>query len=366
MAGLNGRFQQTFQSLLIGLMAAVLFLLLFYYIFPAAREIIKVLVPVVLPFALAALLAAIIDPAVNLLEEKLKIGRGWAVITTLLLVLAIMGVALFYLLANLIVELESLVLNLPAQARSLGAILQDYFYRLQGFYFGGNLPPDILSSFQSLLNNAVNVLKGILTQIVQVLVIIVSSLPDLFIFVIITLVATYFFSRDKELILRTLLRVMPAGWRERTSRVFNSLGQAIIGYLRAEILLISLQMTQSVLGLLILKVDYALTLAFLIGLADLLPIVGPGTVFIPWIIIEFILGHYGLGLALLILYAFIIILRQVLQPKLVAVNLGLHPLTTLIALYAGLKLLGVVGLALGPLTIVLLKAFFRSGQEVNK
>lgn len=366
MAGLNGRFQQAFQSLLLALMGAVLFLLLFYYIFPAVREIVKAVVPVLLPFALAGLLAAIIDPVVNFIEKKGKIGRGWAVITTLLLVLAILSVALFYLIANLIVELESLVMTLPAQARSLGALLQDYFYRLQSFYFGGNLPPDIFSTLQTLLNNAVNFLKQILTQTAQGLVILVSSLPDLFIFVIITLVATYFFSRDKELILRTMLRIMPAGWRERTSRVFNSLGRAIIGYLRAEILLISLQMTQSVLGLLILKVDYALTLAFLIGLADLLPIVGPGTVFIPWIIIEFILGHYGLGLALLILYAFIIILRQVLQPKLVAVNLGLYPLTTLIALYAGLKLLGVVGLALGPLTIVVLKAFFRSEQGVEK
>lgn len=366
MAGLNGRFQQTFQSLLLALMGAILFLLLFYYIFPAVREIIKALVPVVLPFALAGLLAAIIDPVVNFIEKRGKIGRGWAVIATLLLVLAIFSIALFYLIANLIIELESLVMTLPAQARSLGAILQDYFYRLQSFYFGGNLPPDILSTLQALLNNGVNVLKNVLTQTAQGLVILVSSLPEFFIFVIITLVATYFCSRDKELILKTLLRVMPAGWRERTSRVCNSLGRAIIGYLRAEILLISLQMTQSVLGLLILKVDYALTLAFLIGVADFLPIVGPGTVFIPWIIIEFILGHYGLGLALLILYAFIIILRQVLQPKLVAVNLGLHPLTTLIALYAGLKLLGVVGLALGPLTIVVLKAFFRSEQGVDK
>ncbi|BCV21123.1 sporulation integral membrane protein YtvI [Moorella sp. Hama-1] len=366
MAGLNGRFQQTFQSLLLALMGAILFLLLFYYIFPAVREIIKALVPVVLPFALAGLLAAIIDPVVNFIEKRGKIGRGWAVIATLLLVLAIFSIALFYLIANLIIELESLVMTLPAQARSLGAIMQDYFYRLQSFYFGGNLPPDIFSTLQALLNNGVNVLKNVLTQTAQGLVILVSSLPEFFIFVIITLVATYFCSRDKELILKTLLRVMPAGWRERTSRVCNSLGRAIIGYLRAEILLISLQMTQSVLGLLILKVDYALTLAFLIGVADFLPIVGPGTVFIPWIIIEFILGHYGLGLALLILYAFIIILRQVLQPKLVAVNLGLYPLTTLIALYAGLKLLGVVGLALGPLTIVVLKAFFRSEQGVDK
>ncbi|MBC7325777.1 MAG: sporulation integral membrane protein YtvI, partial [Moorella sp. (in: Bacteria)] len=341
------------------------FLLLFYYIFPATGKILRALVPVILPFILAALIAAIIDPVVNIVENKLKIGRGLAVILTLIVSLTVVGIALFYLVANLIIELESLALTLPAQVRALGIILQEYFSRLQSFYFAGNLPVEVLSTMQSFLNNAVNWLKNFLGLAVEGLITFISSLPELFISLIITLVATYFFSRDKEFIIHTLLRLVSPPWRERMSQVFTSLGQAIIGYLRAEILLVSLQMTQSIIGLLILKVDYALTLAFLIGLADLLPVVGPGTVFIPWVIVEFIRGHYGLGLALLILYAFIIILRQVLQPKLVAVSLGLYPLTTLIALYAGLKLLGIAGLIIGPLTLVVLKAFFRSRQGVS-
>ncbi|MBE3571654.1 MAG: sporulation integral membrane protein YtvI [Moorella humiferrea] len=366
MSDLNDRFKQTFKTLLLALMASLLFLLLFYYILPAAGAIVKALVPVVLPFALAALLAAIIDPVVDFIETRLKIGRGWAVIFTLLSVLAVISVAIFYLAANLIVELESLAMNLPAQARELSFILRDYLLRLQNFYFTGNLPVEVLNTLQSLLDNGVNWLKNLLGLAAQWLLTFISSLPELFISFIITLVATYFFSRDKEFILHALLSVVQPAWRERMGAVFSSLGKAIIGYLRAEILLVSLQMTQSIIGLLILNVDYALTLAFLIGLADLLPIVGPGTVFIPWIVVEFILGHYGMGLALLILYAFIIILRQVLQPKLVAVSLGLYPLTTLIALYAGLKLLGVAGLVVGPLTLVVLKAFYRSRQGVTK
>jgi len=359
------RYNHTFNFLLLALMAALLFLLLFYYIFPAVGAIIKALVPVVLPFALAALLAAIIDPVVNFIVNRTRIGRGWAVMATLLIILGLLSVAIFYLTANLIIELESLALTLPAQARNLGVYFQEYFIRLQSFYFPGNLPVEVLNTLQSFLDNAVIWLKNFLSLTVQWLIAFISSLPDLFVSLIITLVATYFFSRDREFILATLHRAVPSPWRERMRRVTSSLGQAIIGYLRAEILLVSLQMTQSVIGLLILKVDYALTLAFLIGVADILPIIGPGTVFIPWIIIELILGQYGLGLALLILYAFIIILRQVLQPKLVAVSLGLYPLTTLIALFAGLKLLGIAGLVVGPLTLVVLKAFFHSRQEVD-
>jgi len=366
LADYNWRFKPNFEILAVALMATLLFLLLFYYIFPAAGKIIGALVPIALPFLVAALMAAIIDPIVNLIEKKLKIGRGWAVLITLLLSLAVLSVALFYLVANLIIELQILALTLPAQAQHLGTVLQDYFYRLQNFYFAGNLPPDVLRSLQSLLDNTMDAVKNFLTLIVQGLLVFIGSMPEFFISLIIALMATYFFSRDKETIFHTLLLVAPVPWRERLSQVFSTLGRAVIRYLRAEILLISLQMTQSIIGLLILKVDYALTLAVLIGLADLLPVVGPGTVFIPWIIIEFVLGNYGLGFALLILYAFIIILRQVLQPKLVAVSLGLYPLTTLIALYAGLRLFGIWGLILGPLTLVVLKAIFRSGQGVKQ
>nr|WP_277999028.1 sporulation integral membrane protein YtvI [Moorella sulfitireducens] len=362
---MNDRFKQRFQTLLLALMAAFLFLLFYYSILPAVSKILGIMVPVVMPFVLAALLAALIDPVVNFIEKKIKLGRGWAVIITLASVLTVLSIAVFYLVNNLIVELESIALTLPVQARAIGSLFQEYFARLQSFYFAGNLPVEVLNTLQSFLDNAVNWMKNLLGLAVQWLINFITYLPELFISFIITLLATYFFSRDKEFIINTLLRLIKPSWRERTGTVFSSLGQAIIGYLRAEFLLVTLQMTQSIIGLLILNVDYVLTLAILIGLADLLPIVGPGTVFIPWVIVEFILGRYSMGLALLILYAFIIILRQVLQPKLVAFNLGLHPLTTLVALYAGLKLLGIAGLVIGPLAVVFFKAFLSSKQGVN-
>lgn len=357
------RFTRVFQVLLLVLMVIIICFLLFYYIFPAVAVIINKIVPVMLPFALAALLAALIDPVVNFLQERGRLSRTVAVLAAILVVLGLTSIALFFLISNLILELEVLVASLPAQARALGPVLQSLLARVQAFYFSGNLPPDIWNSIQNLLNTGIASLRGLLTFIVQWLIAFLSSLPELFILVIITLVATFFFSRDKEVILTTLRRSLPRIWAERVERTGAFLGKAIIGVLRAETVLISLQITQTVIGLLILQVDYALTLAFLIGLADILPIVGPGTIYIPWVIWEFIRGRYGLGIALLVLYSFIILLRQLLQPKLVAINLGLHPLTTLIALYAGLKLLGIAGLIVGPLTVVVIKAFLAAGKR---
>lgn len=356
------RLSRAFQGLLFLLTACLVVFLLLYYIIPAIVRIINSLIPVILPFVTAALLAALMDPIVNFMQEHARLSRTAAVLLTMFFFLGLSSLGLFYLISNLIIELERLAATLPAQARGLGALLQEIFNRLQAFYFSGALPPDILSSLQNLLNTATVGLKGILTSLIQWLISFLSSLPELFIVVIITLVATFFLSRDKEAIIATLRRFLPLSWAKNLETVGSSVGRAIIGVLRAEVLLISLQIIQTVIGLLILKVDYALTLAFLIGLADILPIVGPGTIYIPWAVWEFIQGKYGLGAALLVLYSFIILLRQILQPKLVAVNLGLHPLTALIALYAGLKLLGIAGLIIGPLTVVVFKAYMAAGM----
>jgi len=320
---------------------------------------------VVLPFALAALLAALIDPVVNFIQYRGRVSRSLAVLATLLLCLGLAGILLFVLVSSLVVELQALVASLPAQARSLGGVLAEWFNRLQAFYFSPNWPTDVPNYLQNFIDTGIATLREWLTYLAQGLITFLGSLPELFILIIIVLVATFFFSRDKELILVALRGALPPVWAERVERTGVFLGKAIIGLLRAETVLISLQILQTVIGLLILKVDYALTLAFVIGLADLLPIVGPGTIYIPWAVWEFIQGRYGLGIALLVLYSFIIILRQILQPKLVAVSLGLHPLTTLAALYAGLKLLGIAGLIIGPLTVLVVKAVIYSSRQTG-
>jgi predicted PurR-regulated permease PerM len=111
----------------------------------------------------------------------------------------------------------------------------------------------------------------------------------------------------------------------------------------------------------ILGVKYVLTISLLVGLADILPVLGPGAVFLPWIVWQFINGRTGMGISLLAVYIIISVVRQFLEPKIVGDNIGLHPLTTLISLYVGLQLGGAVGLILGPVTVVIFIACYRAG-----
>jgi len=115
-----------------------------------------------------------------------------------------------------------------------------------------------------------------------------------------------------------------------------------------------------IIGLLIMLVEYAITIGLLTGLVDLLPYLGTGTVFIPWIVYLFFKGNYSMVIGLSILYAVVLIFRQIIEPKVVAESVGLDPLLTLVALFVGLQLFGFLGLIIGPVSLVLINALVKA------
>lgn len=101
-------------------------------------------------------------------------------------------------------------------------------------------------------------------------------------------------------------------------------------------------------------------MALLIAFADALPIVGSGTVLIPWAIICGMEGDINLAIALIVLYIIITIVRQLLEPKIVSNQIGIHPIFTLIAMYTGYKVMGITGLLIGPIVLIILKPIFET------
>ena len=112
------------------------------------------------------------------------------------------------------------------------------------------------------------------------------------------------------------------------------------------------------------NVPYPLLAALAIGFVDALPILGSGTVMVPWAIISAINGDIKLAVGLIILYAIILITRQLLEPKIVSKHIGIHPIFTLIAMYTGFKFIGVLGMLLGPIILIILKNVF--GTLIDK
>ncbi|WMT39544.1 AI-2E family transporter [Paenibacillus sp. D2_2] len=136
---------------------------------------------------------------------------------------------------------------------------------------------------------------------------------------------------------------------------------ALFGYLRAQFIMISITAFVVCIGLLILRVDSPVTYAILIGLVDLLPYLGVGTILIPWLVYAFMTGNFALGIGLSILYGVVLVSRQLIEPKVLATSVGLDPLPTMISLFVGLQLFGVLGLIIGPVSLVVINAVIKAG-----
>ncbi|NLN41945.1 MAG: AI-2E family transporter [Clostridiales bacterium] len=136
---------------------------------------------------------------------------------------------------------------------------------------------------------------------------------------------------------------------------------AFVGFIKAQIFLMAITFLELLIGYQILGVEYAFFFALLTAIIDILPVLGTGTVLIPTAIVHFIMGNIPRALGFLCLYFIIFVIRQILEPRVVGQSLGLHPLVTLMSMYIGLRLIGVPGMFLGPIIVILVKAFYKAG-----
>lgn len=156
---------------------------------------------------------------------------------------------------------------------------------------------------------------------------------------------------------------LPEIWVKRLVKHIREIAKALGCYLKAESILILVSFVISLIGLYIFKfmglnIEYPLIAALGIGFVDALPIFGSGTVMIPWAIIIAFNGDYKLSICILGLWIFMSIVRQIIEPKVVSKQIGIHPIFTLIAMYTGFRFIGVMGMLIGPIMLIILKDIF--------
>lgn len=324
------------------------------YVLPELAHIFRFFTVALTPFLMAVVLAVLIDPMVRYAQEKLRLKRPLAVACAMLLVVGGAGALAALLVLRLSGELMELSVHLP---QTLGP-LQAQFNRLleQGKVFYFQLPPLVTQRLQENMGVFTTWLSRLAASLAGFLIHLVASLPSAVVTIIVALIATYFFSRDAQLITGLWLKVVPEPWGRHMLEVSRRVVGAAFGYLRAQTFLVTLTTLQSIVGLYLIGAKYALTVGLLVGLFDVIPVLGPATIYIPWAVWSFFTGKIAFGIKLLVLYLLVWGVRQVLEARVVAAHLGLHPLAVMVAMYVGLKAVGVLGLVLGPLTLIALKA----------
>lgn len=340
---------------------ALIVLKLFAYFFtdflPVFGEVLQKLFTAFLPFILALIVAFLLEPAVLSLMRTLRIRRTYAVILTLITALGILGLFVFLLVARLYTELSELAVSLPDYSYFINFITRQIYSIEKFMTVNPQVQNTLFSATESLLKSLQDWAKSGSLLLLSFL----AALPGVFIVLIVSIVATMLVSSSFPSVKRFMEGLFPKKWHLSAQLVGQDLSTALVGFLRAEVTLITVTAFTTIVGLLLIGNRYAVTIGVLAGLLDLVPVVGTGLLFVPWIIGLLVLGSFGEGLKLLVMWLITVILRQFLEPRILSKNIGLEPLPTLVSMYVGLKLFGGAGLILGPTVIIVYGAIRKAG-----
>lgn len=317
-----------------------------------------------MPFIFGFTIAFILKPVVNRLTSKfgennliriLVVALFYLVVASLLVMLVIWSVGFF---RSAFESLESLY-NSTLLPFTMDAV--DYANQQID-----QLTPELRTVLENVLNSFVTIARNFISTAsgfgIALLTGVVSSIPSLLISILIGIISSIFFTLDYQSIVNNVLGVMPKRWAyliiEIKNTFFNTIGKYLIAYGK----LISLTFVELSIGFFFIGIHNPIGLAFLIAIVDILPVLGTGTIMIPWFIAELAMGNTTVGISLLVLYLVITIIRNILEPKLVGAQIGLHPLATLICIYVGMKLAGIVGLFGVPIAVVIIKTMHEQGK----
>ncbi|UFJ41494.1 sporulation integral membrane protein YtvI [Brevibacillus humidisoli] len=309
-----------------------------------------------IPLVLALLTALVLEPIITFLERSLRMNRVVAASATLLIFLALVGVAGYWIGTKLVVQGVELAHRLPALSTQVFEMVEQYIWMFQDIYF--TLPADTIQQVLSLLKTqAVNAASAVAQAIIAG----VAAIPSLLIVFLVYLIALFLFSLDLPRVVNGFMSIFSDSAREKVDLVLRELNRATIGFLRAQIILSLMTYVLTLIGLLILQVKYAVVIAFLVMLVDILPILGTGSFLVPWAAYSFYQGDAHLAGGLLIMFVLITVIRRTIEPKILGTSLGISALSALISLYIGFQLLGFIGLILGPAVVIIFEALRKAG-----
>lgn len=315
-----------------------------------------------MPFIVGFILAAAVQrPARYLHEKKHANMKACSVVGVLLLtalLLVLMGCGLFKLFrwtSDGAKRLPAIIDSLTGLLRSISVNISPFMERLQkstGMKFDTSLSG--ISQQLLRLSQLPDWVAGVLHDFV-------SSLPVLIFDLIIAIVSGCFIAADYQRVKETLFRCLPERYRETARELKNFFVNTVTKLVRAYLKLMVITFFQLLVGLMLLGIPNALVISAVIALVDFMPVLGTGTVMIPWAVIELLAGKIYLGVGIAIVYAIIAVVRNIIEPRIVGNHIGLHPLVTLLAMVIGLKTLGFAGMVFFPIGILILKHLYDSG-----
>lgn len=310
-----------------------------------------------MPFVIGWIISAIASPMVNWLEKRFNIVKKLGSALIVILVIGLIVTGIYFAVSRIVIELGDLVKNIPEMYAQLESGLRQIGGTLSGLF--EKLPMGIQNGWNSFMANLDESMTGIIAKISDPAMAAAGNfakrLPFYLISVIVAILSAYFFTIQREDVLKWMKKIAPESVEKRMTLVMDNLRYALGGYFKAQFKIMGVVFLILVVGFAVLGIRYFVLVAFLISFLDFLPFFGTGTAMIPWGIYKFLMGDYRTAIILVVLYAITQIIRQLLQPKLVGDSVGMNPVVTLLLLYVGYRLGSVFGMILSvPIGMVLI------------
>lgn len=323
--------------------------------------LVKFVGPVLLPFIIAFLVAWALHPLANFVSEKMHIKRNLAAIVLVILFYTIVG-CLLYLLGSRIVSLIQGIMEDVTNFLSgtIFPMLQNFCAWISEITGSAKQEAGMMRTAreesEEVLSQAGQMVSGVSQTVISGVSGIAASIPGVCMNVLLAIIATVFMELEFPAILAFMRRQIPGKWQKTVFDVKNyamgTLGKCIVSY----VIIFGMTFAELAVGFLILGIEGAIAIAFIIAVLDILPVLGTGTVLLPWTVIALASGNLKMGIGVLVLYLVITVVRNIVEPRLVGRQMGLSPVVMLPCMILGLKFFGIIGLFAVPFGVAFLKS----------
>ena len=319
------------------------------------------ILPVSVPLIIAFLTALALEPLVRMLNRRINIKRHISVLIIFILFLLLIALSGYFITTKIIGEAIRIIENAPLYINEVNRVLinleQDMYFKFQ------DLPPDFVAAISKQIEEFLLTLQNYLASYLNIENIksVITNVPNYLVSFLVYLIALFLFMLDIPNIRQRVNSHLTEKTADKVNFMVSRLGYVVLGFVKAQFLVSILILVATFIGLLIIAPEVALVMSFIIWIIDIIPIIGSIIVMLPWALFHLITGDIVLGTKLAILGAILLVIRRTIEPKVMGTQIGLSPLSTLVAMYLGLQLFGILGFIIGPLLLIA----FNSAKEAG-
>ncbi|WP_077325956.1 sporulation integral membrane protein YtvI [Virgibacillus siamensis] len=319
------------------------------------------ILPISIPLLVALVTALMLNPLVRLFQRKTKISRKTSVIIVFVLFIILVGLTGTFVVTKAVTQVVNFVEEVPVYFQKVNAAYADWEEEVQ--QYTKNLPPEFIrqvsSSIESNLTSLSNTAKEKITidNIAQIF----SMIPQYLISFLVYLIALFLFMLELPAVKEKMYNMFTKETAEKVTFMNTRLSNVILGFFKAQFLVSIIIFVVSLIGLFFITPEAAIIMSLIIWIIDFIPLIGSIIILGPWSLFMLLAGETATGIQLAILAVILLAIRRTVEPKVMGQHIGLSPLATLIAMFLGVKLIGIAGFILGPLFLIAFKSAKEAG-----